>query len=433
MPGRQECSLRDLFSGGGAPPGRAGAALVSAPPLRFLFGGRLDQRTHNVQSWRGRLRLRLRRQARRTGDDASQGRGPRSPRRSGGGAAPLTTQCHQSPGPAGGCDAKPTHECGTETRPTASVPPAVPVQPVRTHPPGRTDTVAFCGLAMGRYRHHRRWPQPRPHPLPQRPRPGGNRHRASANGAWGKSAVRAILGNPSCTGRQVWNRQRRDEELLDVDDVAAGYQSRMKWNDRSEWVWSAEETHEAIASAETFAAASAERAAGNDRWAVTKPEAPQRVLPVIARSLWHLWSPHERRLEPWRGVLPLPLPHRVRRGDRPTPEHGLPARVRRDPGSRRLAPLRVRPKDLDEAVAALSRPRLPTTAQPPRVGGCPPGVGDCDTRLAKCRSGRRSEPTPPWSPGGSRRWRPTVSERSGSRPRPPQPLGPSQRPRFGHW
>ncbi len=84
--------------------------------------------------------------------------------------------------------------------------------------------------------------------------------------------MRAILGNPRYTGRQVWNRQRRDEELLDVEDVAAGYASRMRWNDRSEWVWSREETHEAIISPETFAAASAQRTVGHNRRAVVRPK-----------------------------------------------------------------------------------------------------------------------------------------------------------------
>ncbi len=80
------------------------------------------------------------------------------------------------------------------------------------------------------------------------------------------SAVRAIIGNARYTGREVWNRQRRDEELLDVDDIAAGYRSKMKWNDRSEWIWSSEQTHLAIISPETFAAASAWRSTGHNRW-----------------------------------------------------------------------------------------------------------------------------------------------------------------------
>jgi hypothetical protein len=37
-----------------------------------------------------------------------------------------------------------------------------------------------------------------------------NRHRAMSRGAWGKSAIRAILANPRYTGYEVWNKQRRD-------------------------------------------------------------------------------------------------------------------------------------------------------------------------------------------------------------------------------
>jgi hypothetical protein len=51
-------------------------------------------------------------------------------------------------------------------------------------------------------------------------------------------------------GRQVWNRQRRDEILVDAEDVAQGHLSRMRWNDPSDWVWSAEQMHEAIISSE---------------------------------------------------------------------------------------------------------------------------------------------------------------------------------------
>ena len=50
--------------------------------------------------------------------------------------------------------------------------------------------------------------------------PARNRHRCGV--AWSKNAVRAILMNPRYTGYQVWNKQRKDEVLLDVEDVALG-------------------------------------------------------------------------------------------------------------------------------------------------------------------------------------------------------------------
>jgi site-specific DNA recombinase len=77
-----------------------------------------------------------------------------------------------------------------------------------------------------------------------------NPHRLGV--AWSKSAVRAILQNPRYTGYHVWNKQRRDEILLDVDDVAAGHISRMRWNPPDQWVYSAAPTHPPLVSREVF-------------------------------------------------------------------------------------------------------------------------------------------------------------------------------------
>lgn len=103
-------------------------------------------------------------------------------------------------------------------------------------------------------------------PCPSAADPERNSHRSGI--AWSKSAVRAILRNPRYTGRQVWNRQRRDEQLLDVEDVAAGHETKMRWNDRADWVWSAEQAHEPIIDAETFTRAQQSMAAGDSRPAV---------------------------------------------------------------------------------------------------------------------------------------------------------------------
>jgi len=82
--------------------------------------------------------------------------------------------------------------------------------------------------------------------------PARNRHRVSSGGAWSKQAVRSILTNPRYTGRQVWNRQRRDEVLIDVEDVALGHETRMRWNPEADWVWSEHETHPAIVTVDDF-------------------------------------------------------------------------------------------------------------------------------------------------------------------------------------
>ncbi|WP_007516034.1 recombinase family protein [Pseudofrankia saprophytica] len=72
--------------------------------------------------------------------------------------------------------------------------------------------------------------------------------------AWSKSAVQAILANRRYTGHQVWNKQRKHEELLDVEDVALGYETKLKWNEKDKWVWSERPAHPAIIDESTFLA-----------------------------------------------------------------------------------------------------------------------------------------------------------------------------------
>ena len=93
------------------------------------------------------------------------------------------------------------------------------------------------------------------------------------------TAVRAILANPRYTGHQVWNKQRKDEVLIDVDDVALGHETSMRWNARSEWVRSTEQVHEALVSAEDFDAAQAMFAHTTRR----QPHAPSHRTPLPAR------------------------------------------------------------------------------------------------------------------------------------------------------
>jgi site-specific DNA recombinase len=101
---------------------------------------------------------------------------------------------------------------------------------------------------------------------------------------WAKSAVRAIVRNPRYAGRQVWNKQRKDEILLDVNDVARGYETRMRWNDTAQWVWSETVAHEPLVSAEDFGAAQAIMAdAGRARQA--SHETRERVChPYVLRG-----------------------------------------------------------------------------------------------------------------------------------------------------
>jgi hypothetical protein len=42
--------------------------------------------------------------------------------------------------------------------------------------------------------------------------------------------VAAILANPRCTGRQVWNRQRTDHDLVDPANTTLGHRQVQRWN-----------------------------------------------------------------------------------------------------------------------------------------------------------------------------------------------------------
>lgn len=102
--------------------------------------------------------------------------------------------------------------------------------------------------------------------------PARNAHRANGHGIWAKSAVRAILINPRYTGFQVWNKQRKDEVLVDVEDVALGHNTKMRWNETDKWVWSEKPTHEAIITTEQFELAQA-------TFGANKRRGPRTVAP----------------------------------------------------------------------------------------------------------------------------------------------------------
>ncbi|HEX6405315.1 MAG TPA: recombinase family protein [Pseudonocardiaceae bacterium] len=87
-------------------------------------------------------------------------------------------------------------------------------------------------------------------PSPSAYDPDRNKHRCGL--AWSKSAVRTILRNPRYTGYQIWNKQRKQESLIDVEDVALGHRTTLAWNPREEWIVSDQQVHPALVSREIF-------------------------------------------------------------------------------------------------------------------------------------------------------------------------------------
>jgi DNA invertase Pin-like site-specific DNA recombinase len=65
-------------------------------------------------------------------------------------------------------------------------------------------------------------------PCPSAADPKRNPHRTGA--VWTLRTVAAILANPRYTGRQVWNRQRTDRDLVDPANTGLGHRPVPRWN-----------------------------------------------------------------------------------------------------------------------------------------------------------------------------------------------------------
>jgi site-specific DNA recombinase len=90
-------------------------------------------------------------------------------------------------------------------------------------------------------------------PCPSAADPGRNPHRTGA--AWTMRTVAAILANPRYTGRQVWNRQRTDFDLVDPVNASLGHRQVQRWNLPEGWVISKRPAHGALVSEADFIAA----------------------------------------------------------------------------------------------------------------------------------------------------------------------------------
>jgi site-specific DNA recombinase len=90
-------------------------------------------------------------------------------------------------------------------------------------------------------------------PCPSASDPKRNSHRTSA--AWTLRTVAAILANPRYTGRQVWNRQRTDFDLVDPVNTSLGHTQEQRWNLPEGWVISKHPAHPALVSEADFIAA----------------------------------------------------------------------------------------------------------------------------------------------------------------------------------
>ncbi len=90
-------------------------------------------------------------------------------------------------------------------------------------------------------------------PCPSAADPERNPHRTGAG--WTLRTVAAILANPRYTGRQVWNRQLTDRDLVDPSNTGLGHRQVQRWNLPEGWVISKRPAHPALVSEADFIAA----------------------------------------------------------------------------------------------------------------------------------------------------------------------------------
>jgi hypothetical protein len=127
-------------------------------------------------------------------------------------------------------------------------------------------------------------------PCPSAADPRRNPHRSGA--AWTLSTVAAVLANPRYTGRQVWNRQRTDCDLVDPANTGLGHKQVQRWNLPAGWVISARPAHPALVSEADFIAAQDASAPRGPAGTATRRYllAGLLVCGVCGRRLESAWS-----------------------------------------------------------------------------------------------------------------------------------------------
>jgi site-specific DNA recombinase len=127
-------------------------------------------------------------------------------------------------------------------------------------------------------------------PCPSASDPKRNPHRCGT--AWTLRTVAAILANPRYTGRQVWNRQRTDHDLVDPANTGLGHRPVQRWNLPEGWVISRQPAHPALVSEADFIAAQDASAPRGPAGTATRRYllAGLLVCGVCGRRLESAWS-----------------------------------------------------------------------------------------------------------------------------------------------
>jgi len=229
-----------------------------------------------------------------------------------------------------------------------------------------------------------------------------NRHRTGT--AWSKSAVQAILKNPRDTGRQVWNRQRKTETLIDVEDVALGYETRMTWNGRDDWVWSDRPSHPALIDEPTFLAARNRLAR---RGPTSERLGPRETHPYQLRGLLRHRRCGRRMQGDWNhghAHYRCRYPEEYARANHV--DHPLAVYLREDaivPALDGWLASAFAPTQFESTLDALVNAQMEAPSQADALGQM---LAECDRKLARHRAALEAGAHRPSSPAGSLTWRP---------------------------
>ncbi|WP_228718513.1 recombinase family protein [Kitasatospora acidiphila] len=179
-----------------------------------------------------------------------------------------------------------------------------------------------------------------------------NPHRSGDR--WTVTTVRYVLANPRYTGRQVWNRQRTDHELIDPDNTTLRTRDVMRWNSPEDWAISRTQAHPALVTEADFVAVQHIRAA--------RETAPGRTYLLAGLLRCRICG---RRMEScWANQRPG---YRCRHGHTsatPRPDRPRNAYVREDSILPHLAALAIRLTTTTAGAVS------PGTAEAPSVADC---------------------------------------------------------------
>jgi hypothetical protein len=175
---------------------------------------------------------------------------------------------------------------------------------------------------------------------------------------------------------------------MDVEDVAAGHQTKLRWNERSAWIWSDEEKHEALVTAETFAAVQKQIASHAHLPRSRKAPIGRRVYPlsglvkcgICGRRMQGSWS-HDTARYRCKFPAEYALANKI--------DHPKTAYVREssitDELDAWLAQL-FDPTNLQTTIAAMAACGGADAALEARAEAARRKLEDCDSRLARYRS-----------------------------------------------